>query len=654
MDLTIEAEVLNDFGAACAREWLVTNGIGGYASGSLSGANTRRYHGLLIAALTPPTGRMTLLSQLDEAVTIEGAVYELSANQYPGAIHPQGFRYLETFEASPVPTFSYRLRPDILLEKRIWMAYGRNTTYIQYRLAESPEAVMLRLTPLVCWKSFHAEMHPWEGFPLSLSAGPGEMRMRATPDAPLLRLVAGKTDWQPAGYWHRNVEHERERERGLDWHEDLYAPGHFLSTLQPGGSLTLIATIEDACDTPEQARNALLKRRQALLDRADVADDYARALVLAADAFVIEGAKKGAPGPQRSTIIAGYPWFSDWGRDTMISLPGLCLCTGRPDVARAILTSFAGFVSEGMLPNRFPDQGETPEYNTVDATLWYFQAIRAYVEQAKDGLELARALWPVLKDILAWHEKGTRYAIQVDPADGLLHAGEPGVQLTWMDAKVGDWVVTPRIGKPVEINALWINALIVMAELAERLGEDPAAYRKRAEKAAKSFRAVFVRPDKCGLFDVLTDSGPDESIRPNQIFAVSLPYSPLALPQQKAVVKIVEEELLTPFGLRTLSPQDPAYRPHYGGSPAERDSAYHQGTVWPWLLGPFVTAHYRVYHDADRARSYLLPLKAHLKEAGIGSISEIFDGDPPHAPNGCIAQAWSVAEILRALLLTNT
>ncbi|HLV80263.1 MAG TPA: glycogen debranching enzyme N-terminal domain-containing protein, partial [Chthonomonadaceae bacterium] len=517
MLVTIPADVLNDFGAACAREWLVTNGIGGYASGSLSGANTRRYHGLLVAALTPPTGRMTLLSQLDEALTFEDAVYELSANQYPGAIHPQGYRFLEKFEAYPVPTFTYRPRPDLLLEKRIWMAYGQNTTYIQYRLAEAPGPVALRLTPLVCWKSFHAEMHPWEGFPRSLSAGPGEMRMLATPDAPLLRLVAGKAGWQPAGYWHSNIEHERERERGLDWREDLYAPGHFQATLPPGDSLTLIATIERAAPTPEQARNAFLKRQQALLDRAQAADDYARALVLAADAFVIEGAKAGASGPKRSTLIAGYHWFSDWGRDTMISLPGLCLCTGRTEVARAILTSYAGFVSEGMLLNRFPDQGETPEYNTVDATLWYFQAIRAYCEQAPDGLELAHALWPVLKDILAWHVKGTRYGIKVDPADGLLHAGQPGVQLTWMDAKVGDWVVTPRIGKPVEVQALWINALWIANQFTSR-------WEDKLSHAVCSFRERFWNPERGFLNDVVDVNHQvgmiDATLRPNQIFAV--------------------------------------------------------------------------------------------------------------------------------------
>jgi predicted glycogen debranching enzyme len=333
----------------------------------------------------------------------------------------------------------------------------------------------------------------------------------------------------------------------------------------------------------------------------------------------------------------------------MISLPGLCLTTGRTKVAREILASYAAFVSEGMLPNRFPDEGEAPEYNTVDATLWYFEAIRGYVQTATDGPKLARELWPTLKDIVDWHIRGTRYGIGVDEADGLLRAGVPGWQLTWMDARVGDREITPRIGKPVEVNALWYNALCTMEALASQLGEDSREYRRRAEQVKGSFRAAFLRPDRRGLYDVLAEEGPDASLRPNQIFAVSLPHSPLVKDDQKMVVRAVEQTLLTPFGLRSLAPEDPAYCPRYGGNSAERDSAYHQGTVWPWLLGPFALAHYRAYGNRDRALGFLRSLEAHLRDAGIGFISEIFDAEPPHAPNGCIAQAWSIAETLRAL-----
>jgi glycogen debranching enzyme len=688
-DLSVGRDILTDFSAASAREWLATNGIGGYAAGSLSGASTRRYHGLLVAALTPPTGRRILLSRLEETVSLAGTVCELAANQYPGAVHPQGFRFLERFKAWPAPAFHYRPCPGVLIEKRVWMAHGQNTTYVQYTLRESPEPVALRLTPLVCWKDYHAEMHPWEGFPVSVEVAPGEMRLLATADTPLLRLTARveacahsapkpcdapETEWERAGYWHYNVEHQRERERGLDWREDLYCPGHFHAMLPPGASLTLTATVEDTVEPPDAAWRAHVERLKELLSSASATDDYTRALVLAADAFLVEREMRGQgdgrtrgngetktqrpndpttqqPNAQRPTpnaILAGYPWFTDWGRDTMIALPGLCLATGRAKEARDILTSFVQFVSRGMLPNRFPDAGEEPEYNTVDATLWYFQAVREYVRRVPDGPDLAHELWPVLSDIIAWHLRGTRYGIGVDPADGLLRAGEPGVQLTWMDAKVGDWVVTPRAGKPVEINALWINALCVMEELAAEIGADGRTLARRVEHAANSFRARFIRPDGRGLYDVITDAGPDLSIRPNQILAVSLPFSPLTREEQKTTVDTVERELLTPFGLRTLAPEDPAYRPHYVGSQRERDGAYHQGTVWPWLLGPFVEAHYRVYGDAERAKALLLPLREHLREAGVGFISEIFDGDPPHAPNGCIAQAWSVAEALRA------
>lgn len=667
MNLTLRSETLTDFAAASSREWLVTNGLGGYASCSLSGASTRRYHGLLVAALTPPTGRMVLLSRLEETLALDGIDYELAANQYPGAIYPQGFRYLERFDAYPAPTFLFRPRPDVLLQKRIWMAPGRHATYVQYALLEAPATVALRLTPLVCWKDYHNEMHPWAPFPTSVLVESGQTCLALTPDAPRLRLLLPGATWEQAGYWHYQIEHAREQERGLDWREDLYCPGHFRATLAPGADLTLTATIEPQADDPATAWSALVRQQEALLRRAHASDDFTRALILAADQFVVEGAQvhrrsdaQEPERPSRSTIIAGYHWFTDWGRDTMIALPGLCLATGREEVARDILRSFATFVCQGMLPNRFPDRGERPEYNTADATLWYFQALWDYVRgdahprtappasSSAHRLSLARELWPLLTDMIAWHVRGTRYGIRVDEADGLLRAGEPGVQLTWMDAKVGDWVVTPRIGKPVEINALWHNALCILGSLAEQLGEDGSDYLRQARRAARSFRAAFVRPDGRGLYDVIADGGPDAAIRPNQIFAVSLPYSPLARREQQAVVRTVEQELLTPFGLRSLAPSDAAYCPRYGGSLWERDAAYHQGTVWPWLLGPFVLAHYRVYGDAEQARGFLRPLQAHLLEAGIGSISEIFDADPPHRPDGCIAQAWSVAETLRA------
>lgn len=372
--------------------------------------------------------------------------------------------------------------------------------------------------------------------------------------------------------------------------------------------------------------------------------------MLAADQFIV---RRATPADaQGHSVIAGYPWFSDWGRDTMIALPGLALATGRPEVAASLLRTFAHFVDRGMLPNRFPDVGEAPEYNTADATLWYFEALRAY--QAATGDEaLARELWPTLQEMVAWHVRGTRYGIRVDPADGLLYAGEPGVQLTWMDAKVEDWVVTPRMGKAVELNALWYNALRCMAAWAEQWGGEPAGpYMAWAERVRAGF-GRFWHPTLGYCYDVL--DGPDgheAKLRPNQLFAVALPYSPLDAAQQKAVVDACARELWTPHGLRSLAPGDPAYIGHYGGDRRQRDAAYHQGAVWSWLIGPFVQAHLRVYGDRALARSYLLPLLRHLSAHGVGSISEIFDGDAPFTPRGCFAQAWSVAELLRAWLAT--
>ena len=368
-------------------------------------------------------------------------------------------------------------------------------------------------------------------------------------------------------------------------------------------------------------------------------------LVLAADQFVV---RRSLPGDAEGrSIIAGYPWFGDWGRDTMISLPGLTLATGRPEVGARILHTFAHYVDQGMLPNRFPDEDEAPEYNTVDATLWYFEALRAYLAATSDEM-LVNDLYPVLRDIVDWHQRGTRYGIQLDPEDGLLYAGQEGVQLTWMDAKVDGWVVTPRMGKAVEVNALWYNALRIMAEFARCLGKETQTYEDLADRTAEGF-VRFWNGERGYCYDVIDGpDGDDPALRPNQLLAVSLEYSPLAAAQQRAVVDACARQLLTSHGLRSLAPDDPAYMGHYGGDRRQRDAAYHQGTVWGWLIGPFVQAHMRVYGDREQARSFLRPLLQHLGGHGLGSLSEIFDGDAPFSPRGCTAQAWTVAEVLRA------
>jgi predicted glycogen debranching enzyme len=452
---------------------------------------------------------------------------------------------------------------------------------------------------------------------------------------------------QKTGDWYRNFEYDVERERGLDFTEDLF--NHFILRfdLLSNPQASIIASIEHRdVARASRYRQAEIKRREIAALASPLKDEFAQALTAASDQYIV------ARGNQK-TIIAGYHWFSDWGRDTMISLPGLTLPTGKHDVARSILSTFARHVDQGMLPNRFPDAGETPEYNTVDATLWFFEAARAYFVYTGDKAFVRNELYPVFTDIISWHARGTRYGIKVDPS-GLLTSGEPGVQLTWMDAKVGDWVVTPRRGKPVEIQALWYNALCIMEELARRFGDDAAQerYRNMAAMANWAFNRLFWNEKGSCLYDVVNDGSSDASIRPNQIFAVSLPYTMLSPDRSRCVVEKVREHLLTPYGLRTLAPSDPQYRGRYQGGPVERDGAYHQGTVWPWLIGPFITAYVKVNGSSDAARNqaseWLRPLQEHLCDAALGHISEIFDGDAPQRPVGCAAQAWSAGEVLRA------
>jgi predicted glycogen debranching enzyme len=657
----ITAEILQSWDEASRREWLVTNGIGGYASSSLAGANTRRYHGLLVPAFEPPLGRAVVFSKLEEEVRVEDSVYLLSANKYPSVVQPQGFRHLTYFTSDPVPCFTYIFHEGtVVLEKHLWMTPGQNSIYVQYRLIKAPEPIRLGLVPLMAYKDYHTEQHRWDGFHGTVTTEPDKrLKFVAYETAhPVLFGLDAPFAWSDHSGWFYNFEHPREQERGLDYSEDLYCPGRWDGTVAPGQSVTLIATAEPTA--PEPAREALKRvhgRQKELLDQADVpagTNSYREKLTLAADQFVVEKTGQVA----RATIIAGYHWFTDWGRDTMISLPGLCLATGRFGVAREILTTFAGAVHNGLLPNRFSDTGGGAEYNTVDASLWFFHAVHQYAIASGDWGFATGTMLPVLQDILAHHIAGTDYGIGVDPADGLLHAGEAGVQLTWMDAKVGDWVVTPRTGKPVEINALWHNALHVAADLAERAGQSAAAseYRQRASQTKASFQEAFCNPATHSLFDVISPDGrPDASMRPNQIFAVSLPFPVIEGTDARAIVDQIGEFLLTPYGLRTLAPGLPDYQGRYGpGDQRTRDGAYHQGTVWPWLLGAYIEAHLKVYHDKAAARNLLEPYLADaLSDYGIGTLCEIRDGDAPHAPNGCIAQAWSVAELLRALILVS-
>lgn len=645
--MDLDRATCGHFGAAVEREWLQTNGQGGYASGTVAGAATRRYHGLLVAALEPPLGRTVLVASLDVHADYQGRTHGLSTQEYAGGtVHPDGCRYHESFLLNAgIPTWTFAIG-DARLTQTIWMGQAANTTYVQFHLESASGPLRLRLSPLCTYRDYHA--HSRGGWQLGTTLVPDGIRVDAFPGARPYRLLCAEATCELRGDWFWNFHHRLEAERGLDSTEDLFRPGEFLIDLEVGGTATFVCTAEPgAVDAPSAALRADQRRRATLLLPAVREPGWVRQLTLAADQFIVA---RGSGSGQGATVIAGYPWFGDWGRDTMIALPGLTLPTGRPEIAARILRTFAEHLSEGMLPNRFPDGGAAPEYNTVDATLWYFHAVEAYL-QATGDLDLVRELWPRLIEIIDWHFRGTRHGIGVDPADGLLRAGEPGVQLTWMDAKVGDWVVTPRIGKPVEINALWHHALTVMTKLGELLGDLALAprYAGHAARVRDSFRQRFWYADGGYLYDVVDGpNGNDASLRPNQIFAVSLPSDLLEPDQAAAVVATCQRELLTPMGLRSLAVGQPGYLGTYAGGPVERDGAYHQGTVWSWLLGPFALAHFRVHGRREEAQSVLAGIGSHLAEACVGSISEIFDGDAPHRPRGCCAQAWSVAEVLRA------
>jgi predicted glycogen debranching enzyme len=645
-------ETMRDVPLVDSREWLCTNGIGGFASGTVGGRLTRRYHGLLVAALAPPLGRTLLVAKTDDVVRYDGATTSLSADRWAdGTLAPRGDHANERFHLEgTVPVWTYACGAA-RLERRVWMEQGANTTYVSYRVTRAERPLELTSRILVNYRDYHSLTHggDWQMRVESVEHGVG---VSAFDGARPLLIAARGAEVAPAHTWYRGFDLSAERERGLDYVEDHLHTSTVTATLQPGGGVTLVLSAEPAPDldgetawTRRQAHEAaVLGAWREHSPVAAGAPPWIDQLVLAADQFVVGRDVNGEAGV---SVIAGYPWFGDWGRDTMISLPGLTLTTGRSEVARKILTTFARFVDGGMLPNRFPDAGQVPEYNTVDAALWYVEAVRAYDTETKDDSTLA-AVFPALEAIVSGYQGGTRYGIAEDPRDHLIRAGEPGVQLTWMDARVGDWVVTPRIGKPVEINALWYNALRAMAHLARRLGRSGNPWASLADEVERSFDRFWNESGGC-CFDVIdSPDGDDPSVRPNQILALSLPASPLPRERQRAVVDACARHLATSYGLRSLAPSDPQYHGHYVGGPAERDGHYHQGPVWAWLLGPFALAHFRVHGDPESALALLEPVADHLADACLGSVSEIFDGDPPHTPRGCPAQAWSVAETLRA------
>jgi predicted glycogen debranching enzyme len=642
--INFEREICTNFEQASSREWLETNGIGGFASSTISGANTRRYHAILTAATRPPLGRVTMLSKFEETLIIDGETFELSANCFPNKIYPEGFRYLKSFRLEPFPVWTYEVE-EIEVEKKIFMVDGQNATVCQWTVKNhTNQKLQIELKPLLSFCDYHHLQHENADINAAFETSENMISVHPYNDLPALYFAHNAESVVKTGFWYRNFEYAVEKERGFDFREDLFQPFALKFDLSEAATV-VVSTEKQTFPDALKFEKAEIKRRKSLVKLANSKDDFTKQLVLAADQFIVSRG-------EGKTIIAGYPWFSDWGRDTMIALNGLTLATNRAEIAKNILLEFSKHLSEGMLPNRFPDAGDEAEYNTVDATLWYFEATRAYTEKTGDYEFVQENLYEKLINVVLWHLQGTRYNIHVD-TDGLLYAGEKGSQLTWMDAKIGAFVVTPRIGKPVEIQALWYNALKIMAHYAERFGdlEDSKKYDSMALTAKETFNQVFWNETEQCLFDVVINGERDASVRPNQIFAASLSYSMLSIGRAQKVVEKVETELLTTVGLRSLSPKDVSYRPIYIGSPLERDSAYHQGTVWAWLIGAFVDAYRKVYPNGNqtekRVEEILTGFKTHLTEAGIGQISEIFDADAPHNPRGCPAQAWSVAEILR-------
>ena len=652
-----------------AREWLVTNGLGGYASGTVSGISSRRYHGLLVAALPAPMGRMMLFNHLVEDVRSSDGTVGILAGDAAEVEARTAAQNLSSFELEfGLPVWRYRIG-GATLEKRLMMPHRSNTVHLIYTLLEGDHSLRLRLRPGFHFRAHEAPVGEPDVSTYQIHTT-GDRVEIATSDNLCLKLQLREHEGALVldGGQLYEVQYGLEERRGYPHCDKLWSPGHFRAELAPGESVVLSASTESwealgAVD-PHEALATELQRRARLMEQAAPAArcDFGAELVIAADQFIItpstrlaDEARARAAGDEARSVIAGYHWFTDWGRDTMISLEGLTLSTGRHAEAGYILRTFGQYIRDGLIPNLFPEGQQLGLYHTADATLWYFHALDRYLAYSGDDATL-RALLPKLQDIVDHHLAGTRFGIGVDPEDGLLRQGADGYQLTWMDAKVGDWVVTPRRGKAVEINALWYNALRLLEQWHSSHDDRAAALTvaKHAERAGHAFNARFWCEERGWLYDVIDGEGPDDaSLRPNQLLALSLSFPVLAENRWPAVVEAARQHLLTPLGLRSLGPQEPDYKPKYTGDLRARDAAYHQGTVWGWLIGPFIDAWLRVYpSERTAARQFLREFEPHFSEAGIGSISEVFDAEPPFKPRGCIAQAWSVAEVLRCWIKT--
>ncbi len=641
-------ETCRDLPLASSREWIETNGLGGFAMGTVSGLPTRRYHGLLVASLRPPVGRTLFLSSLQETVETPEGSFGLGCMRYPGAVHPDGYKHLAAFHLKPAPTWEYR-GPGFALRKIVALVPGEDTVLVAYMLLPGSGAARITIRPLLAFRDFHGLTHTNVEADLRAEAGEGFVRFRPYPSLPALTLAHTAGQWSGQAWWNYRVQYGFEEKRGLDFEEDLMSPGELSLTLSPGEVVSLAASLRDigpgeAADLWERE----LERRTAAIDAPEGASPMLAALWESADQFVVAG---GAGG---RTILAGYPWFTDRGRDAMIALPGLLLTRGRFADARAVLETFAASIHDGMIPGGVRERDGTPEWNTADAALWLILAARAYLVATKDLAFVQKTLLPKMVAVIRAFATGACPGVRLD-GDGLVIAGTQASQLTWMNARVGEWTVTPRQGKAVELNALWINALRTIEAMAARMEHADLSTRAgaAARRATLSFRKIFWNEARGCLYDVVDGGDADASIRPNQVFALSLPYRILDADRERAVLACVRASLLSPLGLRSLAPEDPRYRSRYAGDVRARDSAYHQGTAWPWLLGPFANATLRVEGDTPGTRASILDLfrafEPHLSDVGLGTVSEVFDAEQPQRPGGCISQAWSVGEILRVL-----
>ncbi|HUJ09840.1 MAG TPA: amylo-alpha-1,6-glucosidase [Verrucomicrobiae bacterium] len=628
---------------ALSKEWLEANGLGGFASSSIIGANTRRQHGLLVASLRPPGERRVLLSKFEERVAIDGHESSICTNLYPGTVFPHGFNIQLEFRLRPWPTFRYA-NNEFEIEKSVFLVHGENELVASYRCLRARTPLELKVRPLLAFRDYGALSKRNDKVNLAMERHNGSFAIHPYDTLPALYFYTKPDLVDTKADWYFRFTYPVEQERGLDFEEDLFTPCELTYRLSEGQTVYIVVTTDRKNGVNPEDLVAREHQRRQQFEREP--DPIRQALLIAADSFIARR------GKDHLTVLAGFPWFTDWGRDTMIALPGLTLTSNRFDVARKIFLTFAQYCDRGMIPNVLPDADDAPQYNSVDASLWFVVTAWKYWKASADD-EGTRQLLPALSEVVRNYKDGTRYDIYADH-DGLITAGTPGTQLTWMDVNVDGYIPTPRHGKPVEVNALWLNVLLMLAEMTEKLARDiqsAVILRKLADQVAGSFMKAYWFADGGYLYDVIQGNFKDAAIRPNQIFAVSLPYSALDKAQQKAVFDVVTSQLLTPYGLRTLNPKNEKYCGKYAGNRWQRDCAYHQGTVWPWLIGAYCDAYAKVYGSGKVQRKEIAkiiqPLLDHLSSAGLGTVSEIFDGDFPHHPVGCFAQAWSVSELLR-------